>query len=125
MELLALDKPIKKPPRSDERDGDLFCGTHSGSFSGADLFTINLGFVPSVILMANLTSSAQYMVAYIKEYSSGTYRVLTPNTSGFTVNLGSSLNAMGTLNLTSNGFSFDTRNMSYGSTGKWYWCVAE
>lgn len=27
MELLALDKPIKKPPRSDERDGDLFCGT--------------------------------------------------------------------------------------------------
>ena len=27
MELLALGKPIKKPPRSDERDGELFCGT--------------------------------------------------------------------------------------------------
>lgn len=27
MELLALDKPIKKPPRSDERDGELFYGT--------------------------------------------------------------------------------------------------
>ena len=27
MELLALHKPIKKPPRSDERDGELFCGT--------------------------------------------------------------------------------------------------
>ena len=27
MKLLALGKPIKKPPRSDERDGELFCGT--------------------------------------------------------------------------------------------------
>lgn len=27
MELLALYKAIKKPPRSDERDGELFCGT--------------------------------------------------------------------------------------------------
>lgn len=27
MELLALCKPIKKPPRSDEGDGELFCGT--------------------------------------------------------------------------------------------------
>ena len=27
MELLALGQPIKKPPRSDERDGELFCGT--------------------------------------------------------------------------------------------------
>lgn len=27
MELLALGKPIKKPPCSDERDGELFCGT--------------------------------------------------------------------------------------------------
>ena len=98
---------------------------HSGSFSGADLFTINLGFVPSVILMTNLTSGAQYMIAYIKEYSSGTYRVLVPNTPGYTVNLGSSLHAMGTLSLTSNGFSFDTRNMGYGTGGKWYWCAAE
>ena len=24
---MALGKPIKKPPRSDERDGELFCGT--------------------------------------------------------------------------------------------------
>jgi VCBS repeat-containing protein len=29
MELMALCKPIKKPPRSDERDGELFCGTDS------------------------------------------------------------------------------------------------
>ena len=27
MELLALGNPIKKPPRSDEGDGELFCGT--------------------------------------------------------------------------------------------------
>ena len=27
MKLLALGKPIKKPPCSDERDGELFCGT--------------------------------------------------------------------------------------------------
>lgn len=37
MELLALGKPIKKPPRSDERDGELFCGTPLAvyGFSGA------------------------------------------------------------------------------------------
>lgn len=29
MELLALHKAMKKPPRSDERDGALFCGTVS------------------------------------------------------------------------------------------------
>jgi hypothetical protein len=35
MELLALGKPIKKPPRSDERDGELFCGMSSlGTFTG-------------------------------------------------------------------------------------------
>ena len=29
MELLVLHKAIKKPPRSDERDGELFCGTEA------------------------------------------------------------------------------------------------
>lgn len=33
MKLLALHKPIKKPPRSDERDGELFCGTAVSAFS--------------------------------------------------------------------------------------------
>lgn len=32
MELMALCKPIKKPPRSDERDGELFCGTQEGIY---------------------------------------------------------------------------------------------
>jgi hypothetical protein len=42
MELLALGKPIKKPPRSDERDGELFCGTGLGE--PLEIYTQNGGY---------------------------------------------------------------------------------
>ena len=41
MELLALDKPIKKPPRSDARDGDLFCGTQLDDITIPMTYTIS------------------------------------------------------------------------------------
>lgn len=66
MELLALGKPIKKPPRSDERDGDLFCGTapvfsqifnHNGS--GTYTFTDDY-----TVVVAYCTSSGYPRVSY-------------------------------------------------------------
>lgn len=99
MELLALDKPIKKPPRSDERDGDLFCGTDKLSFyfycygtsstgqvqivSAAEKKTniVTLSGTDHTLTVGDLTIRAQWSSGwrYTMSSTSGTYSVLTSN----------------------------------------------
>lgn len=99
MELLALHNSIKKPPRSDERDGELFCGTDKLSFYFYCYGTSSTGQVQIVsaeekktnivtlsgtghtLTVGDLTIRAQWVSGwrYTMSSTSGTYTVLTAN----------------------------------------------
>ena len=76
MKLLALGKPIKKPPRSDERDGELFCGT---------VYTaVNKGNGVSFTIPANTLNGD---IAYVICWADQAHNQLSHTTSSGTLSL--------------------------------------
>lgn len=67
MKLLALNKAMKKPPRSDEGDGELFCGTNIN-------FATPVGYLHNVTLntpITGLTVGKRYLIIALTTSDSG------------------------------------------------------